>query len=86
MLNGNQGLAGHSDSFRQFEGGVKLGIGSFNLVGFFLFIETKLGLFHLEFQSEKLNCYKIFSPNILEEYPDGCVDEWLYGRMFIEPL
>lgn len=37
MLNDNQGLAGHSDSFRQFEGGVKLGIGSFNLVGFFSF-------------------------------------------------
>lgn len=33
MLNGAQGLAGQSDSFRQFEGGVKLGIGSFNLVG-----------------------------------------------------
>lgn len=37
VLNGAQGLAGQSDSFRQFEGGVKLGIGSFNLVGFFFF-------------------------------------------------
>lgn len=41
VLNDNQGLAGHSDSFRQFEGGVKLGIGSFNLVGFFSFYRNK---------------------------------------------
>lgn len=34
MLNVTQDLASQSDSFRQFEGGVKLGIGSFNLVGF----------------------------------------------------
>lgn len=34
VLNVTQDLAGQSDSFRQFEGGVKLGIGSFNLVGF----------------------------------------------------
>lgn len=34
-LNGAQGLAGQSDLFRQFEGGVKLGLGSFNLVGVF---------------------------------------------------
>lgn len=40
VLNGAQGLAGQSDSFRQFEGGVKLGIGSFNLVGFFFFFLT----------------------------------------------
>lgn len=32
MLNATQDVAGQSDSFRQFEGGVKLGIGSFNLV------------------------------------------------------
>nr|XP_019950989.1 PREDICTED: tetratricopeptide repeat protein 39B-like [Paralichthys olivaceus] len=32
MLNISQGLAAQSDSFRQFEGGVKLGIGSFNLM------------------------------------------------------
>ncbi|KAM3857737.1 tetratricopeptide repeat protein 39B [Diretmus argenteus] len=32
VLNGTQNVAGHSDSFRQFEGGVKLGIGSFNLM------------------------------------------------------
>ena len=35
MLNANQDLAAQSDSFRQFEGGVKLGIGSFNLVSCF---------------------------------------------------
>lgn len=35
MLNATQDVAGQSDSFRQFEGGVKLGIGSFNLVSFF---------------------------------------------------
>lgn len=34
VLNVPQDLkTGQSDSFRQFEGGVKLGIGSFNLVG-----------------------------------------------------
>lgn len=33
MLNVTPEQAGQSDSFRQFEGGVKLGIGSFNLVG-----------------------------------------------------
>uniref|UniRef100_A0A8D3DFT9 Tetratricopeptide repeat protein 39B n=1 Tax=Scophthalmus maximus TaxID=52904 RepID=A0A8D3DFT9_SCOMX len=32
VLNVNQDLAGQSDLFRQFEGGVKLGIGSFNLM------------------------------------------------------
>ncbi|KAE8279521.1 Tetratricopeptide repeat protein 39B [Larimichthys crocea] len=32
VLNVTQDLAGQSDSFRQFEGGVKLGIGSFNLM------------------------------------------------------
>uniref|UniRef100_A0A7N5ZU35 Tetratricopeptide repeat protein 39B n=1 Tax=Anabas testudineus TaxID=64144 RepID=A0A7N5ZU35_ANATE len=32
VLNVPQDLAGQSDSFRQFEGGVKLGIGSFNLM------------------------------------------------------
>lgn len=32
LLNVNRDLAGQSDVFRQFEGGVKLGIGSFNLV------------------------------------------------------
>lgn len=32
VLNVPQDLAGQSDSFRQYEGGVKLGIGSFNLV------------------------------------------------------
>ncbi|KAM6909233.1 LOW QUALITY PROTEIN: tetratricopeptide repeat protein 39B [Xenentodon cancila] len=32
VLNVSQDLAGQSDSFRQFEGGVKLGIGSFNLM------------------------------------------------------
>ncbi|KAM9426107.1 tetratricopeptide repeat protein 39B [Pholidichthys leucotaenia] len=32
LLNVTQDLAGQSDSFRQFEGGVKLGIGSFNLM------------------------------------------------------
>lgn len=34
VLNVTQDQASQSDSFRQFEGGVKLGIGSFNLVGF----------------------------------------------------
>lgn len=33
VMNAPQDAAAHSDSFRQFEGGVKLGIGSFNLVG-----------------------------------------------------
>uniref|UniRef100_A0A672ZCN3 Tetratricopeptide repeat protein 39B n=1 Tax=Sphaeramia orbicularis TaxID=375764 RepID=A0A672ZCN3_9TELE len=32
VMNVTQDLAGQSDSFRQFEGGVKLGIGSFNLM------------------------------------------------------
>uniref|UniRef100_A0A8C4NP43 Tetratricopeptide repeat protein 39B n=1 Tax=Dicentrarchus labrax TaxID=13489 RepID=A0A8C4NP43_DICLA len=32
VLNVSQDLAGQSDAFRQFEGGVKLGIGSFNLM------------------------------------------------------
>ncbi|XP_077962086.1 tetratricopeptide repeat protein 39B isoform X2 [Gasterosteus aculeatus] len=32
LLNVNRDLAGQSDAFRQFEGGVKLGIGSFNLM------------------------------------------------------
>ncbi|KAF3698178.1 Tetratricopeptide repeat protein 39B [Channa argus] len=32
VLNVTQDLAGQSDSFRQFEGGVRLGIGSFNLM------------------------------------------------------
>uniref|UniRef100_A0A3P8QDU0 Tetratricopeptide repeat protein 39B n=1 Tax=Astatotilapia calliptera TaxID=8154 RepID=A0A3P8QDU0_ASTCA len=32
VLNATQDVAGQSDSFRQFEGGVKLGIGSFNLM------------------------------------------------------
>lgn len=34
VLNGAQDPAGQPDSFKQFEGGVKLGVGSFNLVGF----------------------------------------------------
>lgn len=33
MLNVTEDAAGQSDLFKQFEGGVKLGIGSFNLVG-----------------------------------------------------
>ncbi|XP_061565821.1 tetratricopeptide repeat protein 39B [Cololabis saira] len=32
VLSASQDLAGRSDSFRQFEGGVKLGVGSFNLM------------------------------------------------------
>lgn len=34
LLNITQDLADQSGSFRQFEGGVQLGIGSFNLVSF----------------------------------------------------
>lgn len=33
VLNVTQDPAGQPDSFKQFEGGVKLGVGSFNLVG-----------------------------------------------------